>query len=106
ADQLSLLFENLNLVFDIDIGLFPEEKRRNICRACICGSLVLSDMNKKQKGRSLENRSRKAKESIKKLKVLLRKEVNNKEKMERIQEGQLEERQRSSLSMIVLILDY
>ncbi|KAL2894419.1 Leucine-rich repeat-containing protein 7, partial [Bienertia sinuspersici] len=63
ADQQSSLFENLNLVFDIDIGLFPirevkgdwkkgatdldcPEKRRKICRASICGSLVLSDMNK------------------------------------------------------------
>ncbi|KAL2942664.1 Inositol 1 4 5-trisphosphate receptor type 2, partial [Bienertia sinuspersici] len=63
ADQLSSLFENLNLVFDIDIGLFPTkevkgdwkkgatdldcaEKRRKVCRSCICGSLVLSDMNK------------------------------------------------------------
>ncbi|KAL2902313.1 G-box-binding factor 4, partial [Bienertia sinuspersici] len=84
ADQLSSLFENLNLVFDIDIGLFPikevkgdwkkgatdlavyvmvhmlffdgsehfnfeplnDEKRRKVCRSCICGSLVLSDMNK------------------------------------------------------------
>ncbi|KAL2923295.1 Selenoprotein S, partial [Bienertia sinuspersici] len=114
ADQLSSLFENLNLVFDIDIGLFPtkevkgdwkkgatdldcavyvmvhmlffdgsehfnfeplndvnffllicwyivfyiivfiitmslyalQEKRRKVCRSCICGSLVLFDMNK------------------------------------------------------------
>ncbi|KAL2927729.1 hypothetical protein RDABS01_007080, partial [Bienertia sinuspersici] len=86
ADQLSSLFENLNLVFDIDIDLFPtkevkgdwkkgatdldcavyvmvhmlffdgsehfnfeplnDEKRRKVCRSCICGSLVLSDMNK------------------------------------------------------------
>ncbi|KAL2927009.1 G-box-binding factor 4, partial [Bienertia sinuspersici] len=77
---------NLNLVFDIDIGLFPtkevkgdwkkgatdldcavyvmvnmlffdgsehfkfeplnDEKRRKVCRSCICGSLVLSNMNK------------------------------------------------------------
>ncbi|KAL2903831.1 Translation initiation factor IF-2, partial [Bienertia sinuspersici] len=61
ADQLSSLFENLNLVFDIDIGLFPTKEvkgdwkkgatdldcaRRKVCRSPICGSLVLSDMNK------------------------------------------------------------
>ncbi|KAL2903926.1 Fe-S cluster assembly protein DRE2, partial [Bienertia sinuspersici] len=71
ADQLCSLFENLNLVFDIDIGLFPTkevkgdwkkgatnldcaEKRRNVCRTCTCGSLVLSDMNKDKRLSALE----------------------------------------------------
>ncbi|KAL2905911.1 hypothetical protein RDABS01_004621 [Bienertia sinuspersici] len=63
ADQLSSLFENLNLGFTFDIvyvmvhmlffmaqntfnsKALNDEKRKKICRACICGTLV-SDMNK------------------------------------------------------------